>query len=145
MARSATASLNIIFLFSVDFVLLDLVLLTWGVDCSAVSLLFHCLISDLATFVMIRWLIDEYRSLDLLNKSILARKKLRYYLTFPHIMWKLGWLWSILSSYYYSRGFYVDSVSSLLSINWPVLGGSRVDGLESRVIPLSSSSYSSLL
>ena len=50
----ATASLNIILLCSVYFVLVGLELLTWGVDCSAMYLLFIYLISDPANFAMNR-------------------------------------------------------------------------------------------
>ena len=48
----STASLNNIFLWSVNFVLLDLALLTWGMDCFAVSLSIICLISSPTTFLM---------------------------------------------------------------------------------------------
>ena len=52
--RSANASLNRIFLCSVDFVLVGFALLTCGVDCSYVSLSFLCLILDPPTFAMNR-------------------------------------------------------------------------------------------
>ena len=47
-----TAYLNIIFLWSVDFVLVNVLFLTWGVDCSDVSLYILCLVSNPATFAV---------------------------------------------------------------------------------------------
>ena len=51
---SATASLNRIFLCSVEFVLVSFALLTWGLDCSYVSLSFICLILEPDNFSMNR-------------------------------------------------------------------------------------------
>ena len=56
---NATESLNRIILCSVYFVLVGLALLTWGVDCSDVSLLFLYLILAPTTFAMNRLLVDE--------------------------------------------------------------------------------------
>ena len=87
---SATASLNIIFLWSVDFFLVKLALLTWGVDCLAVYLSFICLILAPVNFEVNRSLVDYLGGLALLNKSMIARKAIRSYLNLIRIMWKLG-------------------------------------------------------
>ena len=50
--RSTTESLNDIFLCSVDFVLVGFALLTWGLDCSSVSLIIIFLVLAPDTFAM---------------------------------------------------------------------------------------------
>ena len=96
--RSANEYLNKIFLWGVNFVLVDLALLAWGETFFNVYISIICLVLAPATFAMNRYFIDEYGSLDLLIKLMLECKALRYSLIVSHTLWKLGWFWSILAS-----------------------------------------------